>query len=65
VEAKSALIEARAIQTDILEMCRELSTDRLEQERVLAAEISFKLGKYLEERDANLNDSVVAYNDCL
>ena len=59
------MIEARAIQTDILEMCRELSTDRLEQERVLAAEISFKLGKYLEERDANLNDSVVAYNDCL
>jgi hypothetical protein len=46
-------------------MCRELSTDRLEEERVLAAEISFKLGKYLEERDANLNDSVVAYNDCL
>ena len=54
IEAKSALIEARAIQTEILELCRELSTDRLEQERVLAAEISFKLAKYLEERDGNL-----------
>jgi Tfp pilus assembly protein PilF len=64
-DAKQALIEARSIQTEILEMCRELSTDRLEQERALAADISFKLGKYLEERDGNLQDAVVAYNDCL
>ena len=35
-------------------MCRELSNDRLDQERELAAEISFKLGKYLEERDGNI-----------
>ena len=54
IDAKQALIEARAIQTEILEMCRELSTDRLEQERALAADISFKLAKYLEERDGNL-----------
>ena len=53
-DAKQALIEARAIQTEILELCRELSTDRLEQERALAADISFKLAKYLEERDGNL-----------
>lgn len=53
-DAKQALIEARAIQTEVLEMCRELSTDRLEQERSLAADISFKLAKYLEERDGNL-----------
>jgi len=38
----------------VLELCRELSTDRLDQERFLAAEISFKLAKYLEERDGNL-----------
>jgi len=31
----------------------------------LAAEISFKLAKYLEERDGNLMDAVTAYNDCL
>jgi tetratricopeptide repeat protein 21B len=37
----------------------------LEEERSLAADISFKLGKYLEERDGNLQDSVIAYNDCL
>jgi hypothetical protein len=65
IDAKQALIEARALQTEIIEMCRELSTDRLEQERTLAADISFKLAKYLEERDGNLQDSVVAYNDCL
>ena len=65
VEAKSALFEARAIQTEVLELCRELSTDRLDQERFLAAEISFKIGKYLEERDGDLKDSIIAYNDCL
>jgi len=50
IDAKSALIEARALQTEVIEMCRELSSDRLDQERFLAAEISFKLAKYLEER---------------
>jgi hypothetical protein len=46
-------------------MCRELSSDRLDQERELAAEISFKMGKYLEERDNNIGDAIIAYNDCL
>lgn len=54
IDAKQALIEARALQTEVIEMCRELSTDRLDQERQLASEISFKLGKYFEERDGNL-----------
>jgi len=58
-------VEARALQTEVIEMCRELSNDRLEKERELAAEISFKLGKYLEERDGNIGDAVTAYNDCL
>jgi|LauGreDrversion4_2_1035121.scaffolds.fasta_scaffold297900_3 tetratricopeptide (TPR) repeat protein len=65
IDAKQALIEARALQTEVIEMCRELSTDRLDQERALASEISFKLGKYFEERDGNLQDAVTAYNDCL
>jgi hypothetical protein len=30
IDAKQALIEARALQTEVLEMCRELSTDRLD-----------------------------------
>ena len=65
IDAKQALIEARALQSEVIEMCRELSSDRLDQERQLAAEISFKLGKYLEERDGNIADSITAYNDCL
>lgn len=65
IDAKQALIEARALQTEIIEMCRETSSDRIDQERQLAAEISFKLAKYLEERDGNLQDAVVAFNDCL
>lgn len=65
IDAKQALIEARALQTEVIEMCRELSTDRLDEERQLASEISFKLGKYFEERDGNLQDAVTAYNDCL
>jgi hypothetical protein len=46
-------------------MCRELSSDRLDEERILAADISFKLAKYLEERDGKLSDAITAYNDCL
>jgi len=40
-DAKQALIEARALQTEVIEQCRELSSDRLDKERELAAEISF------------------------
>ena len=65
IDAKQALIEARALQSEVIEMCRELSSDRLDQERQLAAEISFKLGKYLEERDGNIADSITAYNESL
>ena len=65
IDAKQALIEARALQTEVIDMCRELQNDRLDDERSLAAEISFKLGQYLEERDGNANDAVTAYNDCL
>jgi len=64
-DAKQALIEARALQQEVIEKCRELSSDRLETERELAAEISYKLGQYLEERDGNPDDAVAAYNDCL
>jgi hypothetical protein len=47
-------------------MCKEYSDDRLEQERELAAEISFKIGKYMEERDGrNIQDAITAFNDCL
>ena len=65
LDAKQALIEARALQTEVIEMCRELSNDRLDEERHIAADISFKLGKYFEERDGNSQEAQIAYNDCL
>ncbi len=64
-DAKQALIEARALQKEVLEKCREMSSDRLDEERELAAEISYKLAVYFEERDGNTQDAVAAYNDCL
>ena len=63
--ARQALIEARALQTQIIEMCRENSSDRLDEERLMAAEISFRLGKYDEERIGDVNSAIEAYNDCL
>jgi len=64
-DAKQALIEARAVQGEVIEMCRDLSNDRLEDERELAADISYQIGKYMEERDGVEEDAVIAYNDCL
>jgi len=36
----------------VIDKCRELGQS-LDKERFLAAEISFKLGKYFEEREGN------------
>ena len=46
-------------------MCKQLSSDRLEEEKKRAADISFKLGKYYEDRDGNLNDAMSCFNDTL
>ncbi len=59
------MVEAGTLQKDVIEKCRELSSDRLEQERELAAEISYKLGNYYEERAGANNDAITSYNDCL
>lgn len=49
----------------MIEMCRESSADRLDEEREVSAEISCRYGSYLEERDGNHDEAMVAYNDCL
>ena len=63
--ARQSLIEARGIQTEVIEMCRQSSSDRLDEERQLSAEISFRLGKYDEERLGDDDSAIEAYNDCL
>lgn len=65
VDAKQALIEATRIQNEVLDMTRDMSSDRRDEERATAAEIAFKLGKYYEERDGNLDDAISCFNDCL
>lgn len=65
VDAKQALIEASRIQNEVLDLCRETSSDRRDDERLKAASISFKLGKYYEERDGNLDDALQCFNDAL
>lgn len=63
--ARQALIEARAIQSTIIELCREVQADRLDEEREIAAEISYQLGKYDEERRGDNQAAIEAYSDCL
>lgn len=63
--ARQALIEARALQSQIIELCRESSSENLDDERLMAAEISYRLGKYDEERIGDANSAIEAYMDCL
>jgi hypothetical protein len=46
-------------------MCKQLQSDKLDDEKENAAEILFKLGKYFEERDGSMNDAIQCYNDAL
>ena len=65
IDARQALIEARAIQQEILEVCRQIQSDRLDEEREIAADISYQFGKYEEERGGNNEAAIEAYSDCL
>jgi hypothetical protein len=42
-----------------------MQSDKLDNERKAAADILFKLGRYYEERDGNLNDAISCFNDAL
>ena len=50
-DAKQAMLEARTYQAEVIEMCRQTATDRLDEEREISAEISYRYGSYLEERE--------------
>jgi len=64
-EAKQAIMEARNIQADVIEMCRSSNTDRLDDEREVSGDIAYRYGSYLEEREGNVAEAIIAYNDCL
>lgn len=46
-------------------MCRVSNTDRLDDEREVSSEIAFRFGAYLEEREGNSAEAMIAYADCL
>jgi tetratricopeptide repeat protein 21B len=65
-DAKQALIEASMKQIQVIDLCKELShDDRIDGERKIAADISYKLGKYYVERDGNNEDALACFHDCL
>jgi hypothetical protein len=49
----------------VIEICRSSAADRVDEERELSAEISYRLGCYMEERTGNVEDALLSYNDCL
>jgi len=60
-DAKQALIEATKKQNQVMEVAKQVESDKLEYERKKAADISFRLGKYYEERDGNYQDAKICY----
>jgi hypothetical protein len=52
--ARKALLEARSLQQEVMEICRESQEDRFESERLVSAEISYQIGKLMEEREGNI-----------
>jgi len=59
------LIEAPRVQVEVIDMCRDLGSERRDEEKKRASDISFKLGRYCEERDGNLNEAIACFNDSL
>jgi hypothetical protein len=46
-------------------LCRDQGSDRRDEEKKKASEISYKLGRYYEERDGNLNEAIACFNESL
>ena len=42
-----------------------MQSDSVDKERMIAADINFQLGKYLEEREANPTSAIQVYLECL
>jgi tetratricopeptide repeat protein 21B len=63
--AKQTLMQASKTQADVIELCKDLAADKLEDAKELAAEILFKLGMYYEERDGSNEYALQNFNDAL
>mmetsp|Transcript_38825 Transcript_38825/g.38368 ORF Transcript_38825/g.38368 Transcript_38825/m.38368 type:complete len:606 (-) Transcript_38825:24-1841(-) len=64
-DASKALYDALAVQEAVFDRVREISIDRVDEERRITAEINFKLAKYLEEREGDYDGAIRALESCV
>ena len=46
-------------------MCRENASEKLDDQRVVSSNISYALGKFMEEREGSTEEAIQFYNECL
>lgn len=64
-DASKALYDALAVQEAVFDRVREISIDRVDEERKVAANINYKLAKYLEEREGDYDGAIRALESCI
>ena len=64
-DASKALYDALQVQESVFERVREISIDKVDHERKITANINFKLAKYLEEREGDVDGAIRSYENCL
>jgi tetratricopeptide repeat protein 21B len=64
-DASKALYDALQVQEAVFDRVREISIDKVDQERKVAADINFKLAKYLEEREGDVEGAIRALDSCI
>lgn len=64
-DASKALRDALKVQEAVFDKVREISIDRVDEERKIAADIHFKFGKYLEEREGDYFQAINNYESCI
>lgn len=64
-DALKALRDALKVQESVFDKVREISIDRVDEERKITADIHYKLGKYLEEREGDIEQAIMNYESCI
>ena len=64
-DASKALYDALQVQEQVFDRVREISMDKVDHERKVTAEINFKLAKYLEDREGDVEGAISSYESCL
>ena len=63
-DASKALYDALAVQEAVFDRVRDISIDRVDEERKITAEINYKLALYLEEREGDIEGAIRALESC-